>query len=114
MKCIFKSHSCCGRLNRITYERPSFRYDWPIVYICKYHKKRRITWIDVLNSRSNLLVNNVKMTHTNELSALQALDFWLGNCEKIVLCSECKGTGEKGDNINSPIPCKKCNCTGRT
>jgi hypothetical protein len=66
--------------------------------------------------RSNVLVNNNKMTHTKELSDLQGLDFWIGNCEEIVFCPTCNGVGGiKDDNaILSLIPCKECNCTGRT
>lgn len=113
MKCIFESYDCEGKLIRKGYEQPCHYWGWPTIFTCEYHKNYEVTWQDALNTRSNILINKVKMTHTKELSALQGLEFWIGNCEEIVFCPACNGTGEEGDNIDSPISCKECNCTGR-
>lgn len=114
MKCIFKSYMCEGRLNLAEYEKP-YDYHWPMIYVCKYHKDNEITWEDALNSQSNVLVSNIKMTHTEKLGSPQALDFWIGNCEEIIFCPVCNGTGEIGyaEDLRSVKPCDECKCTGR-
>lgn len=112
-KCVFRSSECEGKKTEVNYEVPFEHWYWPNVFICEYHKGLPVTWKDALNTRANIHYPNIKMTHTKELSPLQGLDFWIGHCEEIEFCKACNGTGEKGDCILSPVPCKECDCTGR-
>lgn len=113
-KCAFRMNGgCWGNEEHREYEKPFIHYYWPIIYVCENHKYKEVTWIDAINSKSNVLMPFNKMTHTKELSKLQALEMWIGNCEEITFCFSCNGTGEDGDNIEAPIICKKCKGTGR-
>lgn len=103
LKCIFNSWDCRGTLLEKNYDKPSHYFDWPKIYTCKFHKRKKVGWKDALNTRSNVLVNNRKMTHTKELVGFQGLDeCWLGITVNIELHSLCGGSG-----------CIECNYTGR-
>lgn len=112
-KCIFDSWECRGERKEVIYNKPFEHEYFTKVYLCDEHKDCRFDWRDALNTRSNIKTINAKMTHTKELSETQGSIHWLRIMPKIKFCPACNGTGENGDNIDAPIPCKECNCTGR-
>lgn len=116
MKCSFYDYyKCEGHIIEKYYITPCEYWDWPRIFVCKYHQNKEITWQDALNTRSNVHTNDGKMTHTKELSSLQILEFWIGNAEEIIFCSVCNGVGGIKDSsvILGLRPCTVCNCTGR-
>lgn len=115
-KCLFKSNHCYGKREEVDYDVPFKNLNWPIIYLCEYHRDFKFDYRDALNSRSNVYTSNIMMFHTKELSAVQSGEYSFGYAEKVNFCSSCNGTGEVGDckgNLELAKPCKACNCTGR-